>query len=158
MAEPEIVYRREFAFDVPPAQLWEAVEETERFEAWWPWLREFRIDGGGLVTGAVLHGVVAPPVPYRMRVDVTLVSCRRPESIDAEVHGDLEGAASLRLRPAGDGSSVEVAWRIEMMQRPMRIASRFAMPLLRFGHDAVVETTVAGFRRRLRHVRRPPLR
>lgn len=155
MARPEIVYRRQFAFDAPPAELWDAVEQTERFEGWWPWLREFRIDGGGLVPGAVLHGVVVPPVPYRMRVDVALVDCHRPEAIDAEVHGDLEGTATLRVRPSGHGARVEVAWRIEMMQRPMRIASQFALPLLRFGHDAVVEMTVAGFRR---HLRRGPLR
>jgi hypothetical protein len=36
-----------------------------------------------------------------------------------------------------------------MMQRPMRMASRFAHPLLQWGHDAVVALTVAGFRRRL---------
>jgi uncharacterized protein YndB with AHSA1/START domain len=150
MVKPEIAYRREFAFDVSPAQLWDAVEHTERFEAWWPWLREFRIDGGGLVSGAVLHGMVVPPLPYRMRVDVTLLRCRRPEEIDAEVHGDLEGTATLRLRPAGHGTRSEVAWRIEMMQRPMRIASQIALPLLRLGHDAVVEMTVASFRRHLR--------
>jgi carbon monoxide dehydrogenase subunit G len=155
MGKPEIAYRREFSFDVPPAQLWHLVEETERFEGWWPWLRDFRVDGGGLVPGAVLHGVVVPPLPYRMRVDVALVACRRPESIDADVHGDLEGSATLRLRPAGTGSRVEVAWRIEMMQRPMRLASQFALPLLRFGHDAVVEATVASFRRHLRHAGRP---
>ena len=36
-----------------------------------------------------------------------------------------------------------------MMQRPMRLASRVARPLLQWGHDRVVELTVAGFRRRL---------
>ena len=36
-----------------------------------------------------------------------------------------------------------------MMQRPMRMAARVAHPLLRFGHDRVVEATVAGYRRHL---------
>jgi hypothetical protein len=36
-----------------------------------------------------------------------------------------------------------------MMQRPMRLAARVAYPLLRWGHDRVVEATVAGFRRQL---------
>jgi hypothetical protein len=44
---------------------------------------------------------------------------------------------------------VEVAWTVEMKQRPMRLASRFGRPLLQWGHDRVVEMTVAGFRRRL---------
>jgi hypothetical protein len=36
-----------------------------------------------------------------------------------------------------------------MMQTPMRITSRFAHPLLRWGHDRVVEITVRSFRRHL---------
>jgi len=42
-----------------------------------------------------------------------------------------------------------VTWSIEMMQRPMRMAARLAHPLMRWGHDRVVETTVAGYRRHL---------
>ncbi len=33
------------------------------------------------------------------------------------------------------------------MQRPMRIACRFGYPLLKWGHDRVVELTVSSFRR-----------
>jgi hypothetical protein len=36
-----------------------------------------------------------------------------------------------------------------MMQRPMRIAARVAYPLLRWGHDRVVDATVDGLRRQL---------
>jgi hypothetical protein len=47
-----------------------------------------------------------------------------------------------------------VTWTIEMMQRPMRVAARLAPRMLRWGHDRVVESTVASFRSRLREVRR----
>lgn len=146
---PLIEYQRVFEFDVTPAMLWSAIEQTDRFERWWPWLRDFTLDGGSLKTGAALHGVVVPPLPYRMTVDIELVSCRRPSAIDALVHGDLEGKARLRLRRSGAGTRAEVAWTVEMMQRPMRIASRFAYPLMVWGHDRVVDMTVAGFRRYL---------
>jgi hypothetical protein len=69
--------------------------------------------------------------------------------MDARIRGDLEGVGSLVARPRDEGSSVEVAWDVEMMQRPMRLANRMAHPLLQWGHDRVVELTVAGFRRRL---------
>jgi hypothetical protein len=97
-----------------------------------------------------MHGVVVPPLPYRIRVDVELVACRRPAAIDAVVHGDLEGNASLRIRRCGlNGCTVEAKWSVEMMQTPMRITSRFAHPLLRWGHDRVVEITLRSFRRHL---------
>ncbi len=145
-----IDYRQRFFLAAPPAAVWEALSEPRRFEAWWGWLGEFSVDGDGLVDGAVLSGLVSPPVPYRMRVTVRLERCERPRRIDAVVAGDLEGSAFLELRPDGDGTSAEVAWRIEMMQRSMRLAARVAAPLLRWGHDRVVEMTVAGFRRHLR--------
>lgn len=146
---PVINYRRDFVFSETPTVLWEALEHTERFERWWSWLQEFRIEGGTLATGSVLHGVVAPPLPYRMRIDVELVRCEPPREIDAVVSGDLEGVARLRLHETTAGTRAEVSWTVEMMQRPMRIASRVAHPVVRLGHDAVVDMTVAGFRRHL---------
>ena len=152
MASSPYVLEYEGRFDLPapPQEVWSAVEDVERFETWWGWLGEFRMEGAGLAPGSVLHGVVAPPLPYRMRVRVVLVDCDPPRSIDASVEGDLVGQARLVLEPAGPGTRASVAWEIEMMQRPMRLACRVAFPLLRWGHDRVVDATVAGFRRHLR--------
>lgn len=151
-SRPVIEYRRTHRFALAPDQVWDALEHVERFEQWWPWLGEFRLHGPGLEAGAVLRGVVSPPVPYRMRVDVELVHCHRPSSIDARVLGDLTGEAQLRLSAVACGTDIEVAWVVEMMQRSMRIASRVAHPMLQWGHDRVVDITVGGFRR---HVERP---
>ena len=158
-----IDYEATFRFEVTPDELWETLEQPDRFERWWTWLGEFRFepaapepagprgpDNGVLAPGAVLHGIVAPPLPYRMRLNVVLDDCAPPSRIDASVHGDLEGHAVLHLEPAGDGTVATVAWTIEMMQPPMRLAARVAHPLLRWGHDRVVDATVAGFRRQLR--------
>jgi hypothetical protein len=85
-----------------------------------------------------------------MRLRVELGRCVRPLSIDATVGGDLIGVAGLRLRPNEEGTWAEVSWKVEMQQPAMRLASRFGHPLLKWGHDRVVEATVAGFRRRLK--------
>lgn len=149
-ASPYVIdYRGTFDFDLPPEAMWDALEHSERFEGWWGWLREFRLDGGGLQAGSELRGLVSPPVPYQIRVRVVLDRCTRPERIDATVGGDLEGTAHLVLAPLGAGSRADVSWTVEMKQRPMRIAARVAAPLLRWGHDRVVEATVNGFRRHL---------
>jgi hypothetical protein len=145
-----IDYQGTFDFELPPEAMWNVLEHSERFEGWWGWLREFRLDGGGLQAGSVLRGLVSPPVPYEMRVRVTLDRCTRPQTIDASVTGDLEGDAHLAFSPRGAGTRADVAWTIEMKQRPMRIAARLTSPLLRWGHDRVVDATVTGFRRNLR--------
>ena len=144
-----LVYRSEFLFETTPEQLWDLIEQFDHFESWWPWLTDFRVEGDGLAAGSVLQGTVAPPLPYRMRLRVQLVECRRPYSVDAVVGGDLAGDARLRLNPEGGRTRAEVAWTVEMRQPAMRLASRFGRPLLQWGHDRVVEMTVAGFRRRI---------
>ncbi len=149
VAAPFITYRREYGFDLAPDRLWERLEEVDQFETWWPWLSEFRIEGDGLSAGSILRGVVAPPLPYRMRLQVELVDCDRPYLIRAKIGGDLIGDALLQLRPEDAGSRAEVAWTVEMLQPAMRLASRIGRPVLQWGHDRVVEMTVAGFRRRI---------
>ncbi|HEY5026195.1 MAG TPA: hypothetical protein VII76_14565 [Acidimicrobiales bacterium] len=144
-----IDYRGSFDFDVAPEVMWHSIEHAERFEGWWSWLAEFRLDGPGLVDGAVLHGVVSPPVPYAMRIRVVLDRCIAPSSIDATVHGDLEGDAHLVLEPTPRGTRAEVSWTVEMTQRAMRLAARVAHPVMRWGHDRVVEATVLSYRRHL---------
>jgi hypothetical protein len=146
---PAIDYKGTFRFGVGPEAVWETIERTGEFERWWGWLGDFRLDGPGLEAGSVLVGVVSPPLPYHMRIRVELEDCVRPLLIDAAVHGDIEGRGRLELARVGDETVASVAWAIEMMQRPMRAAARFAHPLLRWGHDRVVDATVHGFRRQL---------
>jgi carbon monoxide dehydrogenase subunit G len=149
-----IAYRGQFDLDDPPDAVWGSIERCERFETWWAWLREFRLEGDGLERGAVLHGVVVPPVPYAMRIRVEIDAVSPHESVEATVHGDLEGTARLELASSGPGTVAEVSWTIEMMQRPMRLAARLGGPVLRWGHDRVVDATVAGYRRNVERERR----
>ncbi len=146
---PFIDYRGTFAFGLPPDAVWQGMESTDEFEGWWSWLREFTHDGDRLVVGSVLHGVVEPPLPYRLRIDVEVTRAEPPTHIEADVRGDLVGPARIHIAPTSDGSAVDVAWRLEMKQSPMRLAARFGRPLLQWGHDRVVEMTVTGFRRRV---------
>ena len=144
-----IGYEGVFTFPIPPESLWDHVERVDSFEMRLSWLSGFRVEGDGLRPGTVLSGIVAPPLPYRMRIHVHIDRCDRPSRIEASVHGDLEGSARLLLSAHDGGTEVRAAWSIEMMQQPMRIAARIAHPLLRWGHDRVVEMTVNTFRRHI---------
>ena len=145
-----IDYRSDFTFPRPPDEVWSAMQRFERYERWWGWLRDFRIEGPGLETGSVLHGVVVPPLPYRLGVRIVLSECVPPKHIDADIHGDLEGAARIVLEPEREGTRARVTSTIEVMQRPVRLAARVAPRALRWGHDRVVEATVTSFRRHLK--------
>jgi hypothetical protein len=149
VAAPVIDYQHGFAFALTPTRLWERIEEVDQFELWWPWLSQCDLEGNGLAQGSVLRGVISPPVPYRMRVWIEFGECVPSQSLEAMVGGDLTGVARLKLRPEAGGTWAEVAWTLEMQKPAMRMACRFGYPLLRRGHDRVVEMTVAGLRRRI---------
>ena len=142
-------YSRTFTFAAAPEQVWAVLERFESLAAGWRWLRELRIDGGSLARGTVIRGVVVPPLPYRMRLEVVLDDCVRERCIDASVHGDLEGVARIAFEGDDTETRVHAAWTIEMMQPSMRVAARLAPRLLRWGHDRVVDATVQGLDLRL---------
>jgi carbon monoxide dehydrogenase subunit G len=141
-----IEYSGVFDFPCPPDQVWSAMRRVDRFECWWGWLKEFHVEGRGLEAGAVLHGVVVPPLPYRLDVRIALVECVRPQRIEAAIHGDLEGSARLVLEPECEGTRAKVSSNIELVQPPLRVAARVAPWAVRWGHDRVVEATVSSFR------------
>lgn len=148
-AAPVIEYDRTFTFPVPVAELWATMGRLDCYPSWWSWLHEFSVDGRRLEPGTVLRGVVTPPLPYRMRIDVVVDECVPEHCIAALVHGDLEGAARLTFEGDGAQTRARATWTIEMMPASMRMAARIAFPLLQWGHDRVVDATVDGFRRQL---------
>lgn len=62
--------------------------------------------------------------------------------------GDLVGDARLRLLREGGGITAEMAWTLEVLLPALRLAGRIGRPPQQWGHDRVVEITIAGFRRR----------
>lgn len=142
-------YEGRFAFPAAPGEVWSAIARIDRFEEWWGWLTELRVEGTPLETGCVLDGVVSPPLPYHMHLRVVMLECVAPTRIDAEISGDLVGRGRVVLEPDGEATLATIGWTFEIMQPPMRIAARVAPPLLRWGHDRVVDVTVATFCRHL---------
>ena len=144
----QVEYQAAFWFPVTPPQLWTIVERFDLFESWWVWLAGFTADDDGLVDGNVLHGTVVPPVPYRLRLTVQLQRCDRPRLVEAAIDGDLRGQASLQLKAVAGGTRADVAWSLRMRSAPLRVAAHVAYPLMRWGHDRIVDMAVAGFRER----------
>ena len=142
-----IDYRGVFWFPVGPDDMWETIEHFDRFESWWAWLRDFDTDNDRLVAGNVLHATVFPPVPYRLHLDIRLESSQPPQVVEATVDGDVRGVAMVRLAPVDGGTEVTAVWSLDMRSAPLRLAALVAYPLMRWGHDRVVEMAVAGFRR-----------
>jgi hypothetical protein len=135
--------------EAEPPVVWARLAQFERYPTWWPWLHDFSVSGTGLEPGTVLGGVVRPPVPALMRLEVALVE-RAGDTVRADVRGDLEGDASLTLEPIASGTRLRVWWNVELTGKATRAVARVARPVLLFGHDRVVAHTIESFQRTLR--------
>jgi hypothetical protein len=139
-------YDRTFDFDVERDVLWDALNDTDRYPSFWPWLRRF--DAPGLIEGAVAHCAVRAPLPYTLEFSVHVQSVEPGRAVDTQVRGDLAGPARLFVAPDGrDRSTARLAWEVELRLPMLSLASRVARPVLVWAHDQVVATGVEGFRR-----------
>lgn len=141
-----IQYRKTFLFPLPPADLWAIMERFDLFESWWSWLADLQADQPGLTGGNVLHAVIAPPALHPMHVDARLQRCEKPRLIEAVIEGDLSGPAVLQLSETAHGTCVDVTWSLAMQSPPLRVAARVAYPLMRTGHDHLIDLAVSRFR------------
>jgi carbon monoxide dehydrogenase subunit G len=141
-------YAGEFWFAVPLDAFWQLIENFDQYQEWWPWLHELTTDRAGLVEGTVLTATVMPPIPYRIRLQVQFQTCERPSLTEATIAGDLRGHATLSFDQLRGGTRVRASWTLQAASAPMRVAARVARPLVRWGHDRVVEMAVTDIGRR----------
>ena len=137
---------RTYRFDRPSTEVWDAIARVEAYPSWWPWLRRF--EHGGLVPGARWTCTVVPPLPYVLRLEITISETLPPHRIEASVQGDVEGQATVELSDDGDGCEVRLRSALAPSRRPLRTVAALAPWLARFGHDWVLDTGARQFERR----------
>ena len=137
---------RRHSFSVSPDDLWEAMVRVDAYRGWWPWLRSF--DAVALAPGEVWTAVVQPPLPYRLRFDIRLAEVEAPRLASAEVSGDIEGTARLEIEPTSNGSELHFVSELAPTNAMFRTIAHLAQPLVRFGHEWVLDTGLRQFRDR----------
>jgi uncharacterized protein YndB with AHSA1/START domain len=134
---------RHYRFAVPPAALWSALAETADYRRWWPWLTAF--EANGLVAGDVWRCAVRAPLPYTLRFAIDLDEVVPTTLVVARVSGDIEGTARLDVVPHGEGCEVRLTSRLRPSGRAFGLVARLARPIVRRGHDWVLDTGARQF-------------
>jgi len=137
---------RRFRFPVAPEVFWSAIGSTDEYARWWPWLIGFRSGAErGLVGGDVWSCIVRPPLPYTLRFAVHLDDVEAPTLVTAHVTGDIGGHARLEVAPDGDGCTVRLISTLAPTGRAFAIVATLARPVVRRGHDWVLDTGARQF-------------
>jgi hypothetical protein len=140
-------FDRSWHFGVTPDELWATLAQTDRYREWWPWLREFTIEGDGdaLVDGAVAHVLIQAPLPYQLRCTIRVEDAAVDQRLTTRVEGDLAGPARLELRPVDDGTEARLAWELDLRAPLLRSLARLGRPAMAWAHDRIVERGLAQF-------------
>jgi hypothetical protein len=140
-------FDRSLHFGVSPDELWTTLSHTGRYQGWWPWLRDFAVDGDGpaLTTGAIARVVIQAPLPYQIRCTVRVVDAVPERTLVTVVDGDLSGPAQLELQPSADGSEARLRWELDVRAPLLRSFARVARPAMAWGHDRIVERGLEQF-------------
>ena len=139
----EVRSERRFRFDATPAALWAALGSVEDYPRWWPWLRRF--DARALAAGEEWRCTVKPPLPYVVRFTIRFDDVQPERRIAASVSGDIDGPALLRIEPDGDGCAVTLRSTLQPTNSVLRAAAVVGRPLVRYGHDWVLDIGAGQF-------------
>lgn len=134
---------RSYEFEVTTDALWSAIAETDDYPRWWPWLSDF--DSNGLVAGDVWACTVRPPLPYRLRFAIHIDEVVPTTVVTARVSGDIEGTARLDITSHDHGCNVRLRSSLSPSGAAFGVFALFARPIVRRGHDWVLDTGARQF-------------
>ena len=141
-----LVSDRRYRFTSSPEATWRALESTDRYQHWWPWLRQF--EAAGLIVGDRWQCAVRPPLPYTVRFTIELTEVERPTTVGATITGDITGTARIEVEPDGDaGSAINLRSELAPSGRVFTAFATVARPLVTRGHNWVLDTGAAQFGR-----------
>jgi hypothetical protein len=127
--------------------VWAQMSSVESYRDWWPWLRSFEADA--LQVAQTWTCVVQPPLPYSLRFTLLIDEVLPQQLVTATIAGDIEGNAQLELKPTDVGCDVHLVSNLAPGNRLLRAVARVARPMVRFGHDWVLDTGARQFGSRL---------
>jgi hypothetical protein len=141
---------RGYDLPLPCDAVWAQISAVDNSRSWWPWLRRF--EAGALASGEEWRCEVQPPLPYIVRFQVAIEKVDAPALVHALVLGDVVGEATLELEENESGCRATLQSALAPGNAALRMVSRFAGPVARFGHDWVLDS---GARQFIAHVAPP---
>ena len=133
--------RYQFASDL--SSVWRGLADVPAYPTWWPWLVEF--DGQLLRPGECWHCRIRSPLGIALRFDVRIAFVTERVRVGAVLHGDLEGAASVRLADRDQGAEVRLTSALAPHKRVLASVAAVAPWLGRRAHDRLLDTGARQF-------------
>lgn len=137
---------RRIAFDAPADAVWAAMTDVTAYRSWWPWLRTFEADA--LATGEIWRCEIVAPLRYTVAFTLKFDVVAAPFHVETSLRGDILGGAWIDVEDRGAQSDVWIRSEIFPSSRFLRGLTRFAYPIAKSGHDAIITSGARQFQQR----------
>ncbi|MFA9430679.1 SRPBCC family protein [Egicoccus sp. AB-alg2] len=129
--------RTVFHLGAPAESVFATMIDPREFLAGWPRVGDVErlVDGDQDGVGAVHRGSIRSVLPFTLTWSMTTVRTERPELIEWEARGDLEGHGLWRMLPTDDGTEVRFRWQVSTTRRWMNVLAPVAHRALEWSHD-----------------------
>lgn len=143
MAANDYHFVTHWKVEATPDEVYDVLSDAGALANWWPsvYLQVDPIASGdeeGL--GATYQTVIKGLMPHRLRWQSTVTALRRPEYIEIQAHGDLEGVGRSVIRAGEDGTTeVEFDWRVRAEEPFLKFSSYVLKPAFGWNHNWAME-------------------
>ena len=130
-------FETRWQIDASPDEIFQVLTDHEHLSEWWPSVYrrvETRARGGPDGVGRILSLETQGWLPYRLRWNLRVVGCRRPESLSLVAWGDLEGGGTWTLDGTGESTTVRYVWEVAARKPLLRRLSFLLRPIFVLNH------------------------
>lgn len=131
---PSYAFTDEWRVPAPVRTVYDLLEDVGSYPDWWPQVRAV-IQVGPDTALVACRSVL----PYTLHFEMTALR-RDPEAgvLEAGLDGDLVGSCRWELSADSDGTRVMFRQEVTTPSRLLRVAERFARPLLELNHHLMM--------------------
>jgi uncharacterized protein YndB with AHSA1/START domain len=128
----------------PIDRVWAALVDVERWQEWFPVIREIRQvePGGPEGVGRVLEVTARSALPYDLRMRLQMTRVEAPALMELTSLGDLDGWGRWTLAEEEGVTTARFEWRVATTKPWMNAVAPVARPVLAWNHD--ISMTAAG--------------
>ena len=133
----------------PREAVWDALFYSERWPRWWKGLErveELEPGDAGRI-GCIRRFTWKGALPYRLAVDMRLTCAERPQFLESQATGELEGTGRWSLREADGATLARYEWSVRTTKRWMNWLAPAARPAFAWNHDVVMRGGERGLKK-----------
>jgi uncharacterized protein YndB with AHSA1/START domain len=140
----EYLFVDEWDVAAPRELVFDALADARTYPEWWtPVYISTETDGPPEV-GRVARQHFKGKLPYTLRTESRILRLEPPETIEADVTGDLRGRGLWTLTERDGATHVRFDWRVFADRALLRRLTPVLRPVFRWNHNWAIERAIAG--------------